>query len=352
MNASLTAYRDACQALELAEARVKAAADSRARAVWAMARDGLTFAQIADLLGCTRQNAHKLVCRARELGDAVVVADVAQTGHIITDDQLAAARAILPALRKRVRDEAAAARADSLRILQYADALSVTRPSDKSIGEWDWTRGLMPAELDRLGRTRELADGTGSWWSTSVANRVDDVAERLRAALPAMSGLGVDEIMGRVWLYHTRIVDAGSLVARGKLPIAKRYSGSIDVANLAPSIGADGYSVTALLGDDDSAARHVASVDAVREADECYRLLGDSVRAQYGPAPWRMSAESFTAELLSIAAQLEGTDELTSSRDELEARRDELVPKMLDDGSDWPTLHAAIVACATSAGMA
>jgi hypothetical protein len=65
-----------------------------------------------------------------------------------------------------------------------------------------------------------------------------------------------------------------------------------------------------------------------------------------------MSAESYTAELLSIAAQLEGTDEMTSSELELRARHDELVPKLLDDGADWPTLHASIVACAISAGLA
>jgi hypothetical protein len=339
---SLSAYREACDDYASAEARVKRAADARALAVWAMARDGLSLRDIADLLGCTRQNAHKLICRARDIGDVVVVADVPTVAPSLSSEHLAAARAILPALRARVRAEASAARTDSLRILQNADAMSVTRPSDRAIGEWDWTRGLMPAELERL----------GNWWSSSPANHVDAVADRLRAALPAMSGLGADEVMGRIWLYHTRIVDAAGAVARGKLPVAKRYSSSINVANLAPGVVADGYSPVALLGDDESAARHVASVDAVREADEAYRMLGDSVGSQYGPTPWTMSAESYTAELLSIAAQLEGTDEMTSSELELRARHDELVPKLLDDGADWPTLHASIVACAISAGLA
>lgn len=353
MSSLLTAYAEAAEAYVAAEARVKRAADARALAVWALARDGWSLRRIGDELGVTRARVAQLIGRARALPDVVLSDGLAPVGAVRPWPwQIAAARDALPGLRRRVRDEAAAARADSLRILGNADALSVTRPTDRAIGEWDWTRGLMPAELDRLGRVRELGDGTGSWWSSSVGNRVDDVAERLRAAMPAFHNLGVDELMGRVWLYHTRIVDAGSLVARGKLPVAKRYSGAVDVANLAPMVTADGYSVQALLGDDDSAVRHIAAVDAVRDADEAYRMLGDTVMCQHGPAPWRMSAESYTAELLSIAAMLDGTDEMSGSEADVRARRDELVPKLLDAGQDWPTLHAVIVDTARTAGVA
>jgi hypothetical protein len=241
-----------------------------------------------------------------------------------------------------VREEAATARYESLRILDKADALTITPPTDRSIGEWDWIRGLDRYERVRLAR----------WWSKNAGNSVDNVADGLRDAMPAFAQYGTDEIIRRVWLYHCRMIDAAGYVAkRGKVPPTRYYGGMIDVAGMAPSVAADGYDVAIVMGDTEDAVAHIAAVDASRVADDAYRMLGDATSCRYGPAPWMMSSDAYTAELLAIDAQLLGRDELERSAHDASARRLELVPKLLDDGSDWETLHALIVETARKAGM-
>jgi hypothetical protein len=340
---TLESYRVAVAEYERAEARVKRFADARALAVLDLARSGWTLRRIAGELGITRARVCQLIGRARSLPDTATsaVGAVTASGVVLTTEMLSEASTALVALRREIRRQAADARTESIRILTGADALYVHRPADRRVGEWDAFRGLDPDELERL----------RSWWTDSPASAPELVADRIRDAMPALSQLGTDELLTRVWLHHTRVADAAGRVAQGKLPVTRRYSGHVDVDALAPGVAADGYNVTIVLGDDEQAVRHVAMVDAVRDRDEAYRALGDAVRCQHGPSPWSMTAESYTTEVLAIDAQLAGDDHLERSELDTRARRDELVPKLLDNGSDWPALHAVIVDTARIADL-
>jgi hypothetical protein len=249
-----------------------------------------------------------------------------------------AAAAMLPDIRRNVRRQAAAAARESYSLLYGADALRCQRPSGSLR---DFLHGLDPREVSRL----------GAWWSTSSADSVDNVAMRLRSALPGLEQLSDDDVMRRVWLHHTRIVDAAGAIARGKFPSMRRYSGAVDVAEFAPGVGADGYDVATIMGDDVDAIRHIATVDVNREADDAYRTLGADRMRWHGPAPWAMTCESFEHEVRTLRAGLVGDDVLELAQVDAIARLDELVPKLLDDGSEWSVIHARIVELAATARM-
>jgi hypothetical protein len=261
---------------------------------------------------------------------------VAYCPDVLTYADRQAAAAALPEIRRNVRRQAAAAARESYSLLYGCDALRCQRPSGSLR---DFMHGLDPREVARL----------GAWFGTSAADSVDNVAMRLRAALPGLENLSDDDVMRRVWLHHTRIVDAAGAIARGRFPAMRRYSGSVDVAEFAPGVASDGYDVALVMGDDDGAVRHIATVDINREADDAYRTLGADRMAWSGPAPWAMTAESFEAEVMTLRAGLIGDDVLAISPDAARVRLDELVPKLIDDGSEWVTIHARIVELATIA---
>jgi hypothetical protein len=305
---------------------------------------------------CARPHRFVGRCRSCNLLRGMVHIRWARMAPVVADsltyaDRQAAA-AMLPQIRRNVRRQAAAAARESYALLHGADVLRVQRPAGSAR---DFLHGLDPREIDRL----------NAWWSTSsaasaasaagaqasAADSVDNVAMRLRASFPGLEQLSDDDVMRRVWLHHTRIVDAAGAIARGKFPSMRRYSGAVDVAEFAPGVGADGYDVATIMGDDVDAIRHIATVDVNREADDAYRTLGADRMSWRGPAPWAMTCESFEHEVRTLRAGLVGDDVLELAQVDAIARLDELVPKLLDDGSEWSVIHTRIVELAATARM-
>jgi hypothetical protein len=261
----------------------------------------------------------------------------------VSVDEVQAARAQVVALRRRVYDEAAATAADSFRILDAADALSI-RPPGRGFrgGEFDWLERLDPNELVRLRRG-------GRWFSTETSNTVDEVAERLRNTVPGLRNMTDDEVIRTVWLHHTRQIEASGAIRRGKLPTARQYSGDIDPADFAPIIESEGYDVVRLFADDLEAAGHIAQVNASQYADEAARVL-DAYRTGDGPAPWEMSFQSWEAELRDLEYARDGilSEGITP---EQTARLRELLPPELDgDGFSYEDAYGAVVTTARQAG--
>jgi hypothetical protein len=240
-------------------------------------------------------------------------------------------------LRRQVKRQAAAAARESYALLYGADALRVCKPAGSLR---DFLYGLDPRELVRL----------SAWWSSSSADSVDNVAMRLRASLPALEQLSDDDVMRRVWLHHTRVIDAAKAVATGKLPSARRFSGAVDVAQLAPGVESDGFDVTVLFGDNVAATHMIVQANRTREMDDAYRSLDDAATPRLGPAAWLMTVESYEHEIRSLSAGLAGDDVLAVSEWDARERLSELLPKSCVD-DDVLVMHARICDLATVAGL-
>lgn len=230
-----------------AELALAAAADRRAVAVAGMADNGLSLISIGLVVGISsRGRVQQLVNRGRLILHP----------EVINYRQLAVeARKLLPGLRGRVRAEARDARASSLAVLDACDARRIyRRPTDNRHhegGDWDWLETLHPAEVRRLNLR---------WRSRSHADVVDDVAERLIRGGVASPTAKLDEIMGEVWLPHTRIIDGAATVANGRSPAMRCYSHRLKIDALAPLVELDGYRPSRLLGPDDDALQHITDV--------------------------------------------------------------------------------------------
>jgi hypothetical protein len=239
--------------------------------------------------------------------------------------------------------EAALTQRESYGLLDAADAMKVTRPSRRRSdvgGEYDWMEGLDPAERRRL--------STG-WFTDSRVATPDNIAEGLRGLFPEALGLGDDEVLRRIWLFHSRRVEAAGALRRGRLPSMRNYSNSFDVNDLVPGLRAQGYDVNILFGGSDvKAAAHIADVRKAQIADEAYRALGPAATPSEGPAVWRMSFQTFEEEVLSL-------DYIRANRAWTAAERrryNELAPSDLD-GPDvsLEELYASTVSVARLAGM-
>lgn len=256
-------------------------------------------------------------------------------GERSSDPQLVALRARIVAGAARVAEE-------SFGILHACDALRVCKPPrEHRGGEWDWLERLDPRERARL----------AAWWSDSPADIPDAVAERIRASMPTLENVSDDEVLRTVWLRHTRLVDAGGAIARGRFPSGRRYSSALDVSAFAPDVESDGYDVATIMGDDAEALEHVRMVDATRETDGAYRALGAATRCAYGPAPWTMTADALEHEHRTLCAMLAGREALTMSKRDATSRLAELAPAGIDRGQDYAQLHADIIEAANIAGL-
>lgn len=276
--------------------------------------------------------------RARYTDDQL--ADTA-TEFGVSVDELQAARSEVLALRRRVYDEAASAAADSFRVLDAADALSI-RPPRRGIsaGEYDWMERISPEERSRLGKR---------WMTARDTNLVDEVAERLRDVVPGISNLSDDEVIRTVWLHHNRRIEASGAIRRGKLPRARAYSGEIDAGSFAPIVESEGYDVVALFADDLDAAGHIAQVRHGAFADEAAHLL-DSYATGLGPAPWEMSFQAWEAEVRTLENAVGGlgTEPLEAFTDDQARRRlRELLPPELDaPGFSYEDAYSSVITTA------
>lgn len=221
--------------------------------------------------------------------------------------------------------------------------------------EFDWLEGVDEAELRRLQR-RGWFDPDGfdpDQWTQSINHGRGFTTQ-------AAEGLDTEEAM-ELWRRHASLVDAAGAVARGKLPASSHIVGLEDIA---PDLAADGWDLAAILNNDRDGILHVLAkrreddaIFAERELFDGWRgSVGGSYYADLGPAPWRMSADSFRLELLDLEHEIGTARSLGQALDPVTVRRwHELVPVIdVDDAGqalDAATLHGLIVELARLAGL-
>lgn len=289
------------------------------------------------------------VLSPREARAAQRAADIAAAAEKfgVTPDEVRAALSDVAPMRRAIADDAAATQERAYAQLQRGGiekALLPRPPRGARGGEWDWLQSLSQMEKDRLSR---------AWYSDATSLGLDEIAEALQAEVGGLGNKGISEIMEDVWLPLNRQIEAAGAVRRGKLPIAKHYSGSsvIDVNQLAPNVHAAGVDVQAIVGVSDvDAAGYLAQLERAQVGDEAFSVLGDATRARIGPAPYDMSFQAWEAEVRDLEFGLrEFPDEISAAQ---RARYDELVPLLLDSGGlDYESLYSVIVQAANLAGL-
>jgi len=261
----------------------------------------------------------------------------------VSPDEVLTARARVADVRKVAREEAARVQAQALRELDRLDAMKLRNPprlgsttdlgTAARRGEWDWLEQLDARERARLSR---------QWYGGSFGP--DQIAENMANALGR--DLSVDDAMD-LWLDLNRRAEASGALRRGKLPSLDAYSGQIDPNDLLREITDQGYDLQALFGDDLNAAAHVASVERQLVQSEALDYLGAAANPVEGPSPYRMSFQTWEAEVREIEYALrEGIATATE-----QSRYAELVPQFLDEpGLDFEELYARILSTARKAG--
>lgn len=253
----------------------------------------------------------------------------------VSPDDVFVARHRVAELRAAVRESAARAQLDAIAELDRFDIVKLKAPprigarsaTGRKLrgGEYDFLEKVSKKERIRLAR---------DWYRGTQAP--DQFALNMSEVLHR--DVSVDEAMAR-WMDLNRRVDASGALRGGKLP-ADGYSGAIDPNALVSDVTDLGYDVAHLFGDDLNAAAHIARVDSDVLAEDAFRYLEDAANAVLGPAPYRMSFQSWEEEVRGLEqAHLTGS-----------ARYAELVPRLLDDpGLDFEELYARIVSTARKA---
>lgn len=217
-------------------------------------------------------------------------------------------------------------------------------------GDYDWLEDLDPGELRRLQRRG---------WFDREGVTPDQVHQSLNAAAGDVaqdaSTYSLDEAM-RQWREHASLVDAAGAVARGKVPSLDHL---VDLSQIAPDLAAEGWDLDLLLGatkgNDREALLHVLTKDAEDAAQLARRDLfgpfedrtGRAYSAELGPAPWKMTADSYRVELLDLEHEIRTARDLGQPLPaDAVARWHELVP--VDDLDEFgapldaATLHGLI----------
>lgn len=261
----------------------------------------------------------------------------------VSGDEVLTARHRVADVRAVAREAAARTQAEALRELDRFQVLRLKNPPRTGAksgggtalrqGEWDWLEQISDREKARLSR---------QWYGGTQG------PDQLAAAMS--EGLGrdvsVQEAVER-WLAANRRAEAAGALRRGKLPSADAYSGEIDADDLIRDLADEGYDAAIVFGDDLEAAAHIAAVERELIQADALGYLGDAARAELGPAPYRMSFQTWEEEVRTLEfAATEGT----ASAPEL-ARLEELVPRLIDGpGVDYEELYARIVSTARKAG--
>lgn len=284
--------------------------------------------------------------------DPTTLREQAAAKYGVTVAELEQARKRLPEFRAWARAEAKRVQGEAFATLDRADVLHMDRPVPKNAaglvqrskgikgarlgGEWDWLEGLDEGERSRLRRAFRAGDNGGS---------PDNIADRLRQAGLVTEDLSDDEVIAQVWLPLNRQVEAAGALARGKLPSPRAYSGAIDPDTLLPALEEEGFKASAIFDPDDlEGAGHIASVWREQAYTEARRALSSQLYPVHGPAPWRMTFDSFAEEVADLEYAVEnGLDDADFAR----ARLRELIPFDLDEpGLSLAELYDNIIATA------
>jgi hypothetical protein len=185
--------------------------------------------------------------------------------------------------------------------------------------QWDWLEQIHPDERARL---------NSGWVSRSNTIGLDEVAEAARMRLGGVDHLKDADVIERTWLRWNRQADAAGAVARGRTPVASRYSSRIDLDDILPNKAALGYDTKALIelrGAD--LAGYLAQHDAARFADEALAVLEDVAAPRLGEPAFRMGYQTWEAEVENLRYAIRNGDALADDF----ARYAELLPTQVED---------------------
>lgn len=267
----------------------------------------------------------------------------------VTPDEIVANVAKVPQARRTMSDAATKVQLDAFETLDTWDARKLGRPRrtrGKLPPEWDWLSELDDAEVKRLRR---------SWFDDpEIFDPPDVLADRIGNALS--TDLSVDDAIARRWLEQTRRYEAAGSIRRGKAPSARAYSGRVDVDGLLEGAidDADEFTLrpSEVVGrSDGDVAGRLAQLARTADRADAELYLDDALRATTGdPPPWRMSFQSFEAELRDLESGLRNTP--ADVRPDGVDRLRELVPTYLDDdGTSYEELYGRIIDTARRAGQ-
>jgi len=257
----------------------------------------------------------------------------------VTVEQILMSLDDVPILRRKARAEASRRAAEVHAQLDAPNFGSVAMPDPRDIPREarayvDWYDNLHRSEKRRL---RDMG-----WTRRGAAQSVDEMDE----AYAVQFGLETRGLPGQAleehWLRLTREHDLLNMARRGRRPgNLNRYGGSADYNALLPDLRSEGWDVNILMaGDEFETAAMIARRQADDVLDEAASLFGRAGRRPiHGPAPWRMSFQSWEDEVRDLESRLrfESVSEVDV------ARYEELVPSALDNGADYEELYATII---------
>jgi len=257
----------------------------------------------------------------------------------VTVEQILMSLDDVPILRRKARAEASRRAAEVHAQLDAPNFGSVAMPDPRDIPREarayvDWYDNLHRSEKRRL---RDMG-----WTRRGAAQSVDEMDE----AYAVQFGLETRGLPGQAleehWLRLTREHDLLNMARRGRRPgNLNRYGGSADYNALLPDLRSEGWDVNILMaGDEFETAAMIAQRQADDVIDEAASLFGRAGRRPvHGPAPWRMSFQSWEDEVRDLESRLrfESVSEVDV------ARYEELVPSALDNGADYEELYATII---------
>ncbi len=256
----------------------------------------------------------------------------------VTVEQVVMSLDDVPVLRRKARAEASRRAADAHAQLDAPNFGSIAMPDPRDIpaearAYVDWYDNLHRSEKRRL---RDMG-----WMRRGAAQSVDEMDE----AYAVQFGLETRGLPGQAleehWLRLTREYDLLTMARRGRRPgNLNRYGGRADYNALLPDLRSEGWDVNIIMaGDEFETAAMIAQRQVNEVADEAASLFGRARLPVNGPAPWRMSFQSWEDEVRDLESRMRF--ESVSPKDV--ARYEELVPRALDDGADYETLYATII---------
>lgn len=241
-------------------------------------------------------------------------------------------------VKARIKREAERAMADSIGYLDSFEGLKLRRPPvGRALGgEYDFLEQIGRSERNRL----------SGWWTEGRSAAIDVTLERAQSLGIVSDSMQVDEFTD-LWMHHNRVIDTAKSLRAGRWPAEARFGG-LNPADLVPELAGEGIDIGRVIRavDAEDAAGYLAQQTAEASADDAWRLLRpDDVTL--GPAPWRMSYQSWEAEVRDLEFSIDGGS--ATAREV--ARHAELVPRLLDTGQEFEQLYAEVVEVARMAKL-